>query len=386
MASTAWLPFATRNDHGRTGPRRNMAYPWKGVQHTTEGSSLPDYRGGADQPHVTIRWRGPKRRGFDVWQHQTLLMGARALVDSNACPVNSTNTFQVELIGSCDRSYASRFNLTYLPDLGDDFLADLGHFWVKILAVEGLDPAVIGRWVRYPGSAGSGASQRLSWAQWRRFAGILGHEHVPINEHGDPGDVNVPRALALAGESLGTIGQDNGVVDAGDCGPKVKALQALLNGHGADLEVDGVFLAGTLSAVRKRQRQIGVEDDGAWGPLSIAAEIRAGGDPLPVDDGKDDGGGKDKGDDGGSGSKHRAPKFPLPRGQAYAMDDGTVWTHSGIRKGDANNVRKIQRAVGASPDGVYGPLTKAAVEKWQRRHHLRADGEVGPVTWRAMFG
>lgn len=375
MARTAWLPFATRNDHGRTGPRRNYAYPWRGVQHTTEGAYLPDYRGGADQPHVTIQWRGAKRRGFDVWQHQTLLMGSRALVDSNACPVNSTNTFQVELIGSCDRSYASRYNLTYLPDLGDDFLADLGHFWVKILAAEGVDPSVISRWVRYPGSAGSGASQRLSWAQWRQFQGILGHEHVPINEHGDPGDLNVPRALALAGESLGSIGRDNGVVDMGDCGPKVKALQALLNSHGANLEVDGVFLAGTLSAVRKRQRQIGVNDDGAWGPISIAANIKAeGGDPPP------DPPHEDKGED------RKAPAFPLPKGHAYAENDFTNLTHSGVRRGDRATIRKIQRAVGVNDDGRYGPRTEAAVEAFQKSHGLTVDGEVGPVTWRALFG
>lgn len=376
--ATAWLPFATRKDWGRTGPRRNRRYPWRGVQHTTEGRSLPSYGNGASQPHTTIEWRGAKRRGFDVWQHQTLLMGARALVDSNAAPVNSTNTFQCELIGSCDRKYANRYNLVYLPDLGDDFLADLGHFWVKILAVEGVDPGVIATWVKYPASYGVGARQRLSWSQWRRFSGILGHEHVPINFHGDPGDLNLPRALALAGDSLGTIGRDNGVIDLGDCGPKVKALQALLNGHGADVVVDGVFLAATLRAVRARQRAIGVVVDGVWGPASIAANIAAGDEPAPAGD-RDRPAKRDE-------PKHRAPRFTLPKGNAYAMDDGTQWTHSGIRDNDDRAVRRIQRRVGADVDGIYGPRTKAHVERWQQRHGLTVDGEVGPVTWRAMFG
>lgn len=52
-------------------------------------------------------------------------------------------------------------------------------------------------------------------------------------------------------------------------------------------------------------------------------------------------------------------------------------------------VRWVQKRVGANPDGVYGPLTKAAVLVWQRSHRgrgerLTADGIVGPKTFAAM--
>ncbi len=43
-------------------------------------------------------------------------------------------------------------------------------------------------------------------------------------------------------------------------------------------------------------------------------------------------------------------------------------------------VRKIQRIVGAYPDGVFGPKTLRAVKRWQSRHHLVRDGIVGPKT------
>lgn len=33
------------------------------------------------------------------------------------------------------------------------------------------------------------------------------------------------------------------------------------------------------------------------------------------------------------------------------------------------------------PDSVFGPLTKLAVEAWQRARHLTADGIAGPLTW-----
>lgn len=41
----------------------------------------------------------------------------------------------------------------------------------------------------------------------------------------------------------------------------------------------------------------------------------------------------------------------------------------------------IQRAVKASPDGIYGPLTAAAVKVWQRTHRLSATGVVDSITW-----
>jgi len=44
----------------------------------------------------------------------------------------------------------------------------------------------------------------------------------------------------------------------------------------------------------------------------------------------------------------------------------------------------IQRVVGVTPDGVYGPLTAAAVKVWQRAHGLAVTGVVDSVTWALM--
>ena len=47
-------------------------------------------------------------------------------------------------------------------------------------------------------------------------------------------------------------------------------------------------------------------------------------------------------------------------------------------------VAAVQKWLGLSVDRVYGPATKRAVKRFQRRHRLTADGIVGPATWAAL--
>lgn len=55
------------------------------------------------------------------------------------------------------------------------------------------------------------------------------------------------------------------------------------------------------------------------------------------------------------------------------------------RKGDRGSaVRRIQRRLGLSADGVFGPQTARAVRRFQRKRGLTADGIVGPITRRAL--
>jgi peptidoglycan hydrolase-like protein with peptidoglycan-binding domain len=78
-------------------------------------------------------------------------------------------------------------------------------------------------------------------------------------------------------------------------------------------------------------------------------------------------------------------KFPLPADQYYGNIGGPAASHGGGLAADKPIVAAIQKAVGASVDGQFGPDTIAKVEAWQKSHGLAADGQVGPATWAKLF-
>jgi Putative peptidoglycan binding domain len=148
-------------------------------------------------------------------------------------------------------------------------------------------------------------------------------------------------------------------VTALQAGSADQAVAAVVKSRGSDVRelqrklgvgADGVFGPVTERALKRWQRAHGLVADGIAGPNTRAA---MGLGPGPVLKRK-------------SGAKRAANRS---RGQERS----------------GGGVRALQRRIGVTADGVFGPATEAALKRWQRAHGLVADGIAGPNT-RAKLG
>ena len=133
------------------------------------------------------------------------------------------------------------------------------------------------------------------------------------------------------------------VVREGDKNHPVETLQYLLRAHGAAIIVDGIFGVRTDAAVRAFQSSKHLTVDGlvgtqTWSALLIQVARGSTGDAV--------------------------------RGVQEEFQYRNL-------SGDPSQ--------GVQVDGIFGPLTDAAVRGFQQALGLAVDGIVGPLTWRALI-
>lgn len=158
--------------------------PWRCVLHTTEGGTvdgaLAAFRNTGSWPHFTVDPATGRR-----CQHYPLDVSARALVHPVQGETNRANAIQIEIVGYA--TDAPTWSADHLRWLATEVLAPIRAVCPFALSA----PA----FVRYPDSYGTGAAQRFSWTDWAAFSGLCGHEHVPGNDHGDPGGLDINSIL-----------------------------------------------------------------------------------------------------------------------------------------------------------------------------------------------
>lgn len=181
-----WLPGVIRLDATQDGGPQDLSYPPRLVLHTTEGGGTVQqlaafYHTSTFWPHFTADIDGRV-----LAQHIPLSRGGRALSHTTATQTNDANCIQVEIIGrAIDAPHWMASSVDWLGHALKPVLDALG---IKRVA-----PPFVAN------GAGLHAPQRMSETGWRWFNGVCGHEHVPENDHWDPGAMDIGRFLAATG-------------------------------------------------------------------------------------------------------------------------------------------------------------------------------------------
>lgn len=169
-----WHPGATRVPYSSAGSYVTAAP--KICWHTVEGYGLPNYNGSA--PHFTLSIKTGK-----LWQHIPIDQAAKSLRHpAGTVETNKANVVQVELTDAFARSSAS------WPRSAYDHIAKLAR-WIE--ANHGVPSKCSVTFTD------ANHVQRLAPSAWLKYTGHLGHQHVPSNDHYDPGPFNI--GLVLAG-------------------------------------------------------------------------------------------------------------------------------------------------------------------------------------------
>ena len=173
------------------------------VWHSTEGTALDDYAGGAVAPTLTAApdWAAERLAWY---QHFDFDVSARALVNApGGVQTNTLNVAQVEVVGTCDPATHAKWTKAgtahlYMPELPAWAIRDLGHFARWTHTEHGV-PLTSGlKFTAFPDSYGTANGIRMSASQWEAFTGHCGHQHIPENLHGDPGAFPMAAILTVA--------------------------------------------------------------------------------------------------------------------------------------------------------------------------------------------
>lgn len=179
----AFYPNADRSVIG-TSAGSYTGGPAKGVLHTTESgtasSAISAFKSSGSWPHFLVDFTG------HVWQFIDSSLAARALQHpAGTVATNTDHAVQIEIVG-----YAAQ--PTNHPQSQWNALKALMR-WIE--ATEGVQPTSSVIFKAYPSSYGLYNGVRLTSSQWDNYAGWLGHENVPNNDHGDPGAIDINSLL-----------------------------------------------------------------------------------------------------------------------------------------------------------------------------------------------
>lgn len=176
-----WWPKAKRDAFKDGGTFTGG--PFRGVLHTTEGSSYAGarsvYAKSSVAPHFTIGLEG-------AWQHVPLNRASRALPNlAGGVETNRQSAVQVEVVHRAGEPWP------------DELVPRVRELMEWVEAQTGVQP-----WAPpFLGSQAYGLKglARMTTSSWLTFPAWCGHQHVPESSHWDPGPVPIDALLERRG-------------------------------------------------------------------------------------------------------------------------------------------------------------------------------------------
>lgn len=186
-----WHPRARRAVPNVGSGPYSRTDPWKIVLHTVEGKG--DYRhnpasyfGHQSWPHCTIDRVG-------IHQHYPIDQYAKALANkAGGVETNRARAIQCEIF----------WTAADIANLPDDIMRHLGD-WVNWCCEQTGARRTFATFRGNEAYGPNGASRFLG-QRWLSFDGICGHQHVPENDHWDPGAIDTARLEVAMGGTTPT--------------------------------------------------------------------------------------------------------------------------------------------------------------------------------------
>lgn len=180
-----WDPAAARDPMADAGA--HIAGPYRIVLHTTEGGTYAGARSAYKTNNSAPHFTGSYEKGrFEHWQHVALNRSATALRHpAGTVHTNRLSAIQIEVVAQAAK-----------PAWPDGLMVGVADLIAWIATQTGVK-SVAPHFKPYPASYGLNNGIRFTPADWLTFNGVCGHQHVPGNDHGDPGAINIVALLPV---------------------------------------------------------------------------------------------------------------------------------------------------------------------------------------------
>ena len=280
-----WLSSCKKQDFGTNGGSWTRQ-PAIIVVHSTEGNSFPGYSNGSSAPHFTIDVRTNEKR-----QHVSMGVAARALANpSGGVETNRAGAIQIEVIGTCDPNHKSNSGWLWVPGMSSAQQANLAGLMKEIADNKNIVWQCGVTFKAYPSSYGGSNGVRMSNSSWNSYKGVCGHQHVPENDHGDPGDIPIGSIMGVTptppkpqptppptttaptfplpsghyfGPKSGPAESHSGYYNNDD--DKFRPWQQQMKNRGWSISVDGLYGPETEEVCEQFQAEKGLSVDGLIG-------------------------------------------------------------------------------------------------------------------------